>query len=159
MFDQQRRQITESMMASRWKRVLQNALPRISRGLPSIILAVLLNALDAASTGLLVFPSAQQGPAFAGLQVQAMSIYIMSTIMSQLVMTLGGSLFPGALGSMLIEVLPFVRGIAADIQDSLGAESPKLLPTVMAAYAMTSFLIAFCFLALGFLRLGWMVGT
>ncbi|KAK2612805.1 hypothetical protein QQS21_001257 [Conoideocrella luteorostrata] len=157
MFERQKRQVFETMAGCRWRDVVQNVPSRLSRGLPSVILAVLLNALDAASTGLLVFPSAQQSPAFANLQVQAMSIYIMSTIMSQLVMTLGGSLFPGALGSMLIEVLPFVRGIATDIQGRLGADSPKLLPTVLAAYAITSFLIGFCFLALGLLRMGWMV--
>ena len=145
----------EKVSACQWR----HAPKRLYQGLPSVVLAVLLNTLDAASTGLLVFPSAQQGPAFADLQVQAMSIYIMSTITSQLTMSLGGSLFPGALGSMLIEVLPFLRGIATDIQGSLGQDSPRLLPTVVAAYAMTSFLIAFCFLVLGLLRLGWMVSA
>lgn len=145
----------EKLSACKWR----HAPKRLYQGLPSVVLAVLLNTLDAASTGLLIFPSAQQGPAFADLQVQSMSIYIMSTIISQLTMSLGGSLFPGALGSMLIEVLPFLRGIAMDIQASLEHDSPKLLPTVVTAYAMTSFLIAFCFLVLGLLRLGWMVST
>lgn len=38
-----------------------------------------------------------------------------STIASQIAMTFGGSLFPGALGSMSIELLPFLRGIALSI--------------------------------------------
>ncbi|KAF9814401.1 hypothetical protein IEO21_05135 [Rhodonia placenta] len=69
-------------------------------------------------------------------------------------MTLGGSLFPGALGSMLIEILPFLRGIASSIQQKLGDDSPSLIPTVMAAYAMTSFLTGFVFIALGALGCG-----
>lgn len=80
-----------------------------------------------------------------------------STITSQLAMTLGGSLFPGALGSMLIEILPFLRGIASSIQQKLGDDSPSLIPTVMAAYAMTSFLTGFVFIALGALGCGRLV--
>jgi MFS superfamily sulfate permease-like transporter len=69
-------------------------------------------------------------------------------------MTLGGSLFPGALGAMLIEVLPFMRGVATDIRDALGDDNPAVVPTVMVAYAMSSFLIGIVFLALGTLGLG-----
>ncbi len=58
-------------------------------------------------------------------------------------MTLGGSHFPGALGAMLIEILPFLRGIGSDIRDVLGPDNPSLVPTVFAAYAMSSFLIGF----------------
>ena len=72
-------------------------------------------------------------------------------------MTLGGSLFPGALGSMLIEILPFLRGIALSIQATLGSDSPRLLPTVLAAYAMASLLIGVVFLVLGALRCGRLV--
>lgn len=72
-------------------------------------------------------------------------------------MTLGGSLFPGALGSMLIEILPFLRGIASSIQEKLGSDSPSLLPTVLAAYAMTSLLTGAVFTILGALRCGRLV--
>ncbi|KAI5295216.1 hypothetical protein KEM52_002013 [Ascosphaera acerosa] len=117
----------------------------------------MLNTLDATSTGLLVFPPSSASPAFGTLQAPAMSIYVMSTIISQLVLTLGGSGFPGALGGMLVEVLPFLRALASDIMGELGRDSPKLVPTVVAAYALTSFLIGACFLGLGMLRLGWTV--
>lgn len=73
-------------------------------------------------------------------------------------MTLGGSRFPGALGAMLIEILPFLRGIATDIRSALGSDNPALVPTVMAAYAMTSFLIGAAFIILGLLKLGNLVG-
>ncbi|KAF9230934.1 hypothetical protein BU15DRAFT_83006 [Melanogaster broomeanus] len=69
-----------------------------------------------------------------------MSLYLASTITSQITLTFGGSLFPGALGSMLIEVLPFLRGIATSIQQRLGDDNPNLLPTVVAAYTLTSFI-------------------
>ncbi|KAF2727544.1 hypothetical protein EJ04DRAFT_594717 [Polyplosphaeria fusca] len=121
----------------------------------AILLGITLNVLDTVSTGLLVFPSSENGSTtFSGLQTQAMSLYVMSTIFSQLAMTLGGSLFPGALGSMLIEVLPFLRNIASSIQDRIGEGDPAILPTVMAAYALTSFLVAFVFIALGLLKCG-----
>jgi len=74
-------------------------------------------------------------------------------------MTLGGSRFPGALGAMLIEILPFLRGVASDIRDALGADNPALVPTVMAAYALTSFLTGFIFILLGALKLGGLVRT
>ena len=74
--------------------------------------------------------------------------------MSQIALTFGGSLFPGVLGSMLIEVLPFLRRIATSIRDVLGDDNPALLPTVMAAYTMTSFLIGISFTVLGLLRSG-----
>ena len=77
--------------------------------------------------------------------------------MSQVAMTFGGSLIPGALGAMLIEILPFLRGIGSDIQDALGDESPALVPTTMVAYALTSFLIGFVFVALGVFKAGILV--
>lgn len=69
-------------------------------------------------------------------------------------MSLGGSLLPGALGAMLIEILPFLRGIGSDIQGALGDDSAALVPTVMVAYALTSFLIGVVFVALGVLKAG-----
>lgn len=72
-------------------------------------------------------------------------------------MTLGGSRFPGALGSMLIEVLPFLRGIASKIQERLGENDPSLVPTVFAAYALTSFLVGAVFAILGIFRCGRLV--
>ena len=69
-------------------------------------------------------------------------------------MTLRGSLFPGALGAMLIEILPFLRGIGSDLQRALGDDNPKLIPTVMVAYTLTSFLIGVAFILLGVFKAG-----
>ncbi|KAF9237006.1 sulfate transporter family-domain-containing protein [Melanogaster broomeanus] len=109
------------------------------------------------STGLLVFPTTQGGSGFSNLQVQAMSLYLASAITSQITLTFGGSLFPGALGSMLIEVLPFLRGIATSIQQRLGDDNPNLLPTVVAAYTLTSFITGAIFVLLGVFRCGRLV--
>ena len=87
----------------------------------------------------------------------ATSEVLPSTVLSQLTMTLGGSRFPGALGAMLIEILPFLRGIGSDIESALGNESPALMPTVMFAYALTSFLIGILFFALGACKAGRLV--
>ena len=80
-----------------------------------------------------------------------------STILSQIAMTLGGSRFPGALGAMLIEILPLLRGIGSDIEHALGDDSPALIPTVMVAYALTSFLIGIISIALGVFKAGLLV--
>ncbi|KAJ7247016.1 sulfate transporter family-domain-containing protein [Mycena rebaudengoi] len=128
---------------------------KLYRALPAVILGTLFNILDTVSTGLLIFPS--DGGAFKYLQLQGLSMYILSTLSSQIVMTMGGSRFPGALGAMLIEILPFLRGIGSDIRGALGDSHPGLIPTVMAAYALTSFLTGAAFIVLGLLKLGTLV--
>ena len=66
------------------------------------------------STGQLGFPSAEHGADFGKLKVQAILSYLMKlltqicfkfgiTIAYQVTMTLSGSIFPGAMGSMPIE--------------------------------------------------------
>ncbi|KAJ6465548.1 sulfate transporter family-domain-containing protein [Mycena vitilis] len=125
---------------------------RLYRALPAVILGSLFNILDTISIGILVFPATDG--AFRALQLQGLSMFIMSTLASQVVMTLGGSGFPGALGAMLMEILPFLRGVANDIRGALGDDHPGLIPTVMAAYALTSFFTGFAFIILGILRLG-----
>lgn len=72
-------------------------------------------------------------------------------------MTLGGSRFPGGVGAMLIEILPFLRGVAIDIRGALGDDHPGLVPTVMAAYALSSILTGVAFLLLGLLKIGSLV--
>lgn len=137
-------------------RLLSNAPGRLYRGLPSILLGTLFNVLDAVSTGLLLFPNnnGKGVDQFKSLQIEGLSMYILSTVLSQVAMTLGGSQFPGAMGAMLIEILPFLRGVGSDIRDALGNDNPALIPTVFAAYALTSFLTGFLFVVLGLLKLG-----
>ncbi|KAJ5047781.1 hypothetical protein J3E74DRAFT_295580 [Bipolaris maydis] len=89
---------------------------------------------------------------------QAMSLYIMSTVVSQITLTCGGSSMPSALGSMLAEALPFLRSIATSIQQELSPEHPGVLPTTMVAYALTSLLLGGVFFALAALRCGRLTG-
>ncbi|KAJ6450156.1 sulfate transporter family-domain-containing protein [Mycena sanguinolenta] len=140
------------VVRTRSLRFLSSLPSRLYRALPAVILGSLLNILDAVSTGILLFPGDDR--VFRSLQLQGLSMYIMSTLTSQLVMTLGGSRFPGAMGTMLIEIFPFLRGIATDIRGALGDDHPGLIPTVMAAYALTSFLTGAAFVILGILKLG-----
>ncbi|KAF7327188.1 hypothetical protein MKEN_00295900 [Mycena kentingensis (nom. inval.)] len=130
------------------------ALPaRLYRALPAVILGTIMNALDTVSSGVLIFPS--EDAAFHSLQLQGLSMFLMSNVLGQLVMTLGGSRFPGGFCAMLIEILPFLRGIATDIHAALGGgDHPALIPTVMAAYALTSFLTGMGFLLLGLFKIG-----
>ncbi|KAJ7908503.1 sulfate transporter family-domain-containing protein [Mycena leptocephala] len=140
------------IVRSRSSRFLSTLPIRLYRALPAVILATLINVLDAVSTAILVFPL--EYGAFRSLQLPGLSMFIMSTLTSQVAMTLGGSRFSGALGGMLIEILPFLRGMASDIRGVLGDDHPGLIPTVMAAYALTSFLTGAAFLILGLLKIG-----
>jgi hypothetical protein len=54
----------------------------------------------------------------------------------------------------MVEVLPFIRGLANDIRGALGDDHPGLIPTVMAAYALTSFLTGGIFVIMSLLKLG-----
>lgn len=127
------------------------------------------------SIGLLIFPPAEHQDAFSGLQTQAMALYIIrqtaissrifrnsltegSTVTSQAALTFGRSAFPCALGSMLAEVLPFLRNIAIAIQKELGQSHPGILPTTVVAYALTSFLLGAMFTVLAVLKCGRLVG-
>lgn len=91
---------------------------------------------------------------YEGIKLRLYKLNERSTVLSQIVMTLWGSRFPGALGAMLIEILPFLRGVGSDLRRTLGDDNPKLVPTVMVAYTLTSFLIGAVFLALGTLKAG-----
>ncbi|KAL6166017.1 hypothetical protein ACJQWK_07387 [Exserohilum turcicum] len=124
----------------------------------AILLGTSFNTLEAVSIGLLIFPPSAHGAAFANLQSQAMSLYIMSTVVSQITLTCGGSSMPSALGSMLAEALPFLRNIATSIQQELSPEHPGVLPTTMVAYALTSLLLGGVFFVLAALRCGRLTG-
>ncbi|KAK7007950.1 hypothetical protein R3P38DRAFT_3593018 [Favolaschia claudopus] len=141
-----------NVVKARSSRFLGSLPLRLYRALPAVLLGTLINVLDAVSTGILIFPA--EDSALRALQLQGLSMFIMSTLTSQLAMTLGGSRFPGGVGAMLIEILPFLRGIVNDIPAALGDGHPGLIPTIMAVYALTSFLTGGMFLILGILKLG-----
>ena len=57
-------------------------------------------------------------------------------------MTMDGSLFSGALGAMLIEILPFLRGIGSDIRRTIGEDIPALIPLSWVPMALRIFSLA-----------------
>ncbi|KAI0694038.1 sulfate transporter family-domain-containing protein [Cytidiella melzeri] len=126
------------------------------RALPAVVLGTLLNILDGISYGMIAFPTAG---VFAGLGGVGVSMFFVSTIVSQLVYSLGGSGFAGANGSMMIEVVPFFHIIAADIANQIGEEHPhEIIATTIVAFALSSLLTGLTFFLLGALRLGTLIG-
>ena len=70
--------------------------------IPSVILGLLLNILDALSYGMILFPLGQ--PIFADLGPDGISMFYVSCIVSQLVYSCGGSIFKGGVGSEMVSL-------------------------------------------------------
>ena len=125
--------------------------------LPAVFLGLLLNILDALSYGMILFPLGQ--PIFADLGSDGISIFYISTIISQLVFSCGGSVFKGGIGSEMIEVVPFFHSMAFSILNRIGEDNPKsVLATTITAYAMSSILTGAVFFLMGAFRLGSLIG-
>ncbi|KAI7865409.1 sulfate transporter family-domain-containing protein [Spinellus fusiger] len=125
--------------------------------LPAVILGLLLNLLDAISYGMITFPL--NNPIFASFGSDGISMYFVSTIISQLVYSLGGSAFPGGCGSMMIEVVPFLHIMAERIVESVGADQrERVIATTVVAFALSSIMTGLAFFLLGALKLGSLIG-
>lgn len=125
--------------------------------IPPVILGLLLNILDALSYGMILFPLGDS--TFAGLGPDGISMFYISCIVSQLTYSLGGSIFKGAIGSEMIEVVPFFHKMAFTILAQLGADNrAAVLATTITAYAMSSILTGVVFFAMGRFRLGSLIG-
>lgn len=127
-----------------------------------MILATLLNLLDSMSYGILIFPPSDTHLPSTAAQA-GISMFLASSLISQTVFTMGGSKFKGALGSMMIEVMPFLHIICGIIEDEMkGAESPRIVATIvffifnikMVAYAISAMITGLVFLLLGVFKLG-----
>lgn len=128
---------------------------RVAEALPAVIIALLLNLLDALSYGILLFPPGD--PIFADSGPEGMSLFYISCIMSQLVCSTG-SIFKGSVGSQLIEAVPFFHRMCSIIIQQMGRESPEAVrATVVTAYAMSAILTGVIFTLLGVARLGRLV--
>lgn len=93
---------------TRWDRkaVWKNAVADPVSCLPAVAVGLLLNILDALSYGMILFPLGN--PIFANLGSAGISIYYVSTIVSQLVFSTG-SIFKGAVGSELVRLAVLIR--------------------------------------------------
>ncbi|KAL6800255.1 sulfate transporter family domain-containing protein [Trichoderma sp. SZMC 28012] len=124
--------------------------------LPAVAVGLLLNILDALSYGMILFPLGT--PLFSHLGSAGISIYYVSTIVAQLVFSTG-SIFRGAVGSELIEVVPFFHNMAAKILDIVGEDNPDaVIATTIVAYALSSMLTGLVFYLMGRFKFGFMVG-
>ncbi|WFD34560.1 hypothetical protein MCUN1_001401 [Malassezia cuniculi] len=123
------------------------------RLIPPVILGMLLNVLDGVSYGMIMFPTSHA--IFANFGGDGVSMFFASCVISQLVYTLGGSIFRGGNGSMMIEVVPFYHILVQVIMQTVGEDDPKtVVATTMAAFALSSILTGLTFYLLGKFRLG-----
>ncbi|KAB5536462.1 cyclic nucleotide-binding domain-containing protein [Coniochaeta sp. 2T2.1] len=124
--------------------------------LPAVLVGLLLNILDALSYGMILFPLGS--PIFASLGSAGISIFYVSTIVSQLTFSTG-SIFKGGVGSELIEVVPFFHSMAATITDLVGEENPEaVIATTITSYALSAMMTGSVFFLMGHFKFGYLVG-
>lgn len=124
--------------------------------LPAVVVGLLLNILDALSYGMILFPLGN--PIFANLGPAGISIFYVSTIVSQLTYSMG-SIFKGAVGSEMIEVVPFFHSMAYTITNSIGHDDPDaVIATTIVSYALSSMMTGLVFFLMGYFRFGYIVG-
>jgi len=138
------------------KAVWQTAFVTPASCLPAVCVGLLLNILDALSYGMILFPLGK--PIFSHLGPAGISIFYVSTIVSQLTFSTG-SIFKGSVGSELIEVVPFFHNMAQKITDIVGSENPDaVIATTIVSYSMSSMITGLVFYLMGKFKFGFMVG-
>lgn len=110
-----------------------------------------MNILDAASIGLLVFPT--DGNMFHGLESQSIAMFLASTVLNELVFVSGGTNFVQSQGEMLVEVLPFMQNIANKLASIITEDRDALIATIVASYVLSSIVLGALLLALGFFQI------
>lgn len=139
------------------KAILQNVVLAPLATLPAVILGLLMNVLDALSYGMILFPLGQ--PIFQNLGPAGISMFYVSTIISQLVYSCGGSIFKGGIGSEMIEVVPFFHAMAFSIIQEVGEENPAaVIATTITTYALSSIITGLVFFLMGYFNFGYIVG-
>ncbi|KAJ4416514.1 hypothetical protein N0V82_006709 [Gnomoniopsis sp. IMI 355080] len=126
------------------------------RCLPAVLVGLILNILDALSYGMILFPLGN--PIFANLGPAGISMFYVSTIVSQLTFSTG-SIFKGGVGSELIEVVPFFHSMAAKITANIGEDQPDaVIATTIFCFCFSSIITGAVFFAMGQLKFGNLVG-
>ncbi|KAI9294301.1 hypothetical protein K502DRAFT_292471 [Neoconidiobolus thromboides FSU 785] len=121
--------------------------------IPAVLIGTMLNVLDAVSFGIIIFPTAL--PMFSDFGPDGISMFLVSTVIAQLIYASGGSRFGGGNGGFMIEVVPFLHIICNIILNDLGeAGKQYVIPTVMVAYALSTIVTGIVFLGLGWYKLG-----
>ncbi|KAF9577877.1 hypothetical protein BGW38_006642, partial [Lunasporangiospora selenospora] len=124
--------------------------------IPAVLVGLLLNLLDAVTFGMIIFPL-NMAP-FQALGPDGISMFFVSCIISQLTYSLGGSIFKGATGGMMIEVVPFLHLMAEKVVERVGVENrAEVLATTIMSFAISSLMTGAVFMALGAFKLGSLV--
>lgn len=136
---------------------LKNVVVKAVSYLPAVFLGTLLNVLDALSYGMIMFPIGEA--VFSQMAPTGLSMFYISTVISQLVYSLGFSAFKSGIGSEMIEVTPFFHSMALSIAANMaGKLDEAILATVIVTYAFSSVVTGVIFFLLGKLKLGSLVG-
>lgn len=136
-----------------WKRGIVHPLSL----LPSVLLGLLLNILDALSYGMILFPLGES--VFSDLGSDGISMFYVSTIIAQLVFSCGGSIFRGGIGSEMIEVVPFFHQMAYTILNRVGEDNPKsVIATTILSFSVSSILTGLVFFLMGTCKIGSLIG-
>lgn len=126
------------------------------KALPAVFVGLILNILDALSYGMILFPLGN--PIFSNLGPAGISIFYVSTIVSQLTFSTG-SIFKGGVGSELIEVVPFFHNMASTITSMVGEDKPDaVIATTIFCFCLSSIITGAVFFAMGALKFGYLVG-
>lgn len=152
------RHVSVAANPKRWnaQAVWQTAFVTPASCLPAVCVGLLLNILDALSYGMILFPLGK--PIFQHLGPAGISIFYVSTIVSQLTFSTG-SIFKGSVGSELIEVVPFFHNMAQRITEIVGEENPDaVIATTIISYSMSSMITGLVFYLMGKFKFGFMVG-
>lgn len=124
--------------------------------LPAVLVGLILNILDALSYGMILFPLGN--PIFANLGPAGISMFYVSTIVSQVIFSTG-SIFKGGVGSELIEVVPFFHSMAAKITASVGEDNTDaVIATTIFCFCFSSIITGAVFFTMGQLKFGNLVG-
>lgn len=145
--------------------LLNECLYRPMSYMPAVFLGTLLNVLDALSYGMIMFPIGES--VFSGLGPTGLSMFYVSTVISQLIFSLGGSAFKNSIGSEMIEVTPFFHQMAINIMIKLQNDTrfvndptlnSRIISTTIFTFAISSIVTGLCFGILGKCKLGKLVG-
>lgn len=142
----------------KWDRqaLWKNAVLTPTSCLPAVAVGLLLNILDALSYGMILFPLGK--PIFSHLGSAGISVFYVSTIVSQITFS-SGSIFKGAVGSELIEVVPFFHNMAAKITEVVGEENPDaVIATTIVSFSISAMMTGLVFYLMGRFKVGYMVG-
>lgn len=118
---------------------------------PCIVIAIALNLMICVPFGLSFFPTEWEDlpmPRAVGIQM-----FLLTTAICQFVFVAKSS-FDGAIGMMMVENVPFMHTLSLSIIQELGPKDPRVLPTIMVTYALSSVVVGVIFFVLGHFKMG-----